>query len=95
MSNECKNLNQVISVTVISISSSMSSANLQTFCGYNSICTIPTGVTVEMNSNLNVAALNIKGALIWNDATQLSNKQWLCSGYIAVKIFFKKISDFI
>ena len=85
MSNECKNTHQVTDAKVISISSSMSSASLQNFCGYNSICTIPSGVTVEMNSNLNVAALIVKGKFIWNEVSQVSSKQWLCSGYIAVK----------
>lgn len=81
---ECKNSNEISIETIVSISSSMSSSNLQTICGYNSICTIPSGVTVLMNSNLNVAALVVKGSLIWNEESQVSDKQWLCSGYIAV-----------
>ena len=63
----------------------MSSSQLQAFCGNDSICTIPTGLNVVMNSNLNVAALVVKGTLTWNDVSQISSNQWLCAGYIAVR----------
>ncbi|CAF0723862.1 unnamed protein product [Adineta steineri] len=80
----CKNQNQVTVTTTKSITSSMLSSELQIFCGTDTICIIPTGFTVTMNSNLNVAALVVSGSLIWNDASQSSNNQWLCAGYIAV-----------
>ncbi|CAF1148840.1 unnamed protein product [Rotaria sordida] len=80
----CKNQNQVTVSTVKSITTSMLSSDLQIFCGTETICTIPTGFTVTMNSNLNVAALVLDGSLVWNDVTQPSSDQWLCAGYIAV-----------
>ncbi|CAF4040020.1 unnamed protein product [Adineta steineri] len=80
----CKNQNQVTVSTTKSITSSMLSSDLQIFCGTDTICIIPNGFTVTMNSNLNVAALVVSGSLIWNDASQSSNNQWLCAGYIAV-----------
>ena len=80
----CKNQNQATASTVKSITNSMSSSDLQTFCGTQTICTIPAGFTITMNSNLNVAALVVSGSLVWNDASQPSSDQWLCAGYIAV-----------
>ena len=69
----------------------MTSYRLQHFCGYESICTIPFGLTVVMNSNLNVGALVVKGKLIWNDESQEPINQWLCAGYIAVSIIIINI----
>ncbi|CAF5189536.1 unnamed protein product, partial [Rotaria sp. Silwood1] len=61
----------------------MLASDLQIFCGTETICTIPAGFTVTMNSNLNVAALVLSGSLVWNDLSQSSSDQWLCAGYIA------------
>lgn len=80
----CQNQNQAAGATSRTISNSMTSSDLQAFCGTDTICTVPTGLTVTMNSNLNVAALVISGSLIWSDNTQVANAQWLCAGYIAV-----------
>ncbi len=66
------------------ITSSTTSSEVNKICGTSSICTIETGVTVSMNSNLNVAGLIIKGNLVWNDQTQTSDEQWICAGYIGV-----------
>ena len=82
----CKNKN-LVSATAKTITSSMTATQLQTFCGLDTICTIPAGFTVTMNSNLNLAALVVKGTLLWTDVTQFSNEQWLCAGYIAVRNF--------
>jgi len=81
----CKNQNQATVSTVKSITTSMLSSDLQIFCGTETICTIPDGFTVTMNSNLNVAALVLSGSLVWNDVSQSSSDQWLCAGYIAVR----------
>jgi hypothetical protein len=81
----CKNQNEATVSTVKSIISSMLSSDLQLFCGTETICTIPAGFTVTMNSNLNVAALVVSGSLVWNDVSQSSSDQWLCAGYIAVR----------
>ena len=84
----CKNGPQTTTTTIKSMTTSMLSSDLQLFCGNESICTVPTGLTVTMNSNLNVAALILNGSLIWNDISQSSNDQWLCAGYIAVRFNF-------
>ena len=85
--NTCKNSEifnkqnvQNKSITIGSITSEQ----VQKICSNNTICIIETGVIVTMNSNLNLAALIIKGSLNWNDQTQVSNDQWLCAGYVAV-----------
>ena len=84
---ECKNQpSPGTNLAIKSISSSMSSSELQSFCGTNTICTIPAGFTVTMNSNLNVAALVVNGVFNWTDSSQTSPNQWLCSGYIVVRI---------
>ena len=83
----CKNQPQTTTSTVKSITTSVLSSSLQAFCGTDSICTIPTGLTVTMNSNLNVAALVLNGTLVWNDVSQSLNDQWLCAGYIAVRYY--------
>lgn len=78
---ECTNQNHdYTTLTVKTITTSMSSSDLQIFCGYDSICTISSGLSVNMNSNLNVAALVVMGNLLWNEVTQPSNTQWLCAG---------------
>lgn len=88
LTTRCKNRLPIMAdLPTLTISSSMTSTNLQTFCGENSICTIPSGLTVTMNSNLNLAALIVSGTLNWNDATQPTNDQWICAGYIGVTNF--------
>ena len=67
------------------IRSSTTSKDIQNRC-LNAICQIEPNVQITMNSNLNVAALIIKGKLIWDESTQQTNEQWLCAGYIAVNI---------
>ena len=85
LKSACKNKNLITGATIKTITSSMTATQLQTYCGLDSICTIPAGFTVTMNSNLNLAALVVKGTLLWTDVTQFSNDQWLCAGYIAVR----------
>lgn len=67
------------------IQTSMSASEVQSFCGFDSTCTISAGVEIRMNTNLDVAALVLSGKLTWTDSTQLHSDQWLCAGYIAVK----------
>ena len=80
----CKSQGQMTNTPVISVKSSMTSEELQAFCGISSICTILPGITVTMTSNLNVAALVVQGTIQWTESTQKENDQYLCAGYIAV-----------
>lgn len=85
--NTCKNSEifnkqnvQNKSITIGSITSEQ----VQKICSNNTICIIETGVIVKMNSNLNLAALVLKGILNWSDSSQILADQWLCAGYVAV-----------
>jgi hypothetical protein len=53
-------------------------------CNEYSICTIPDGVTLLVDDNLNVGALIVRGAVEWNDDLSLANS-FLCAGYIAIE----------
>lgn len=59
-------------------------SQVQTFCGEDSICVIPSGMTMEINANLNVAALIVRGSVEWKDGFAPENA-FLCSGYVAVE----------
>ncbi len=92
MISECKNQpSPGINLPIKSISSSMSSSDLQNFCGSSSICTIPIGLTVTMTSNLNLAALVVNGVLNWTDTSQTSTHQWICAGYFVVCMHYFNI----
>lgn len=69
----------------ISIPSDMNSDAAQKICSPAATCIIPAGVTVSMNSNLNVGRLIVRGTLIWTDTTQVVAAQWLCAGIVAVE----------
>ena len=94
---QCKATQPFLSqnLTVQSITTSTTSEQVQQICGTSTICSVEKGVTITMNSNLNVAALVVKGNLTWNDKTQNAANQWLCAGYIAVKKFHLTKINFI
>lgn len=39
-------------------------------CDASTVCTIPEGITLEMDANLHVAALIVRGSVLWTDKTQ-------------------------
>ncbi len=83
--NTCKNKPTQSNLQIKNITTSpITSAKVQELCNTNTLCVIETSVVVTMSSNLNLAALIIKGTLNWNDQTQVSNDQWLCAGYIGM-----------
>ena len=50
------------------------------------VCVIPAGMTLRIDSNLNLAALIIRGEVQWTDVTQSSAvDQWVCAGFIVVE----------
>lgn len=49
------------------------------------ICVLPASLSLIMDGSLSVDAIEIKGDLLWNDATQTSSHQWLCAGYVSVE----------
>ena len=62
----------------------VSSADVQSQCGTSSICVIESNTIFNMDGNINIAALEIKGTLKWNKNTQSLEDLWLCAGYIAI-----------
>jgi hypothetical protein len=70
--------------TVKTIPNSMNAQDAQNFCGTNTKCVVPAGMTLTMDNNLIVGSLVISGKLVWSDQTQTQADQYLCAGYIAV-----------
>ena len=66
----------------------VSAASAAAQCGSTSLCIIPPGLTLRMETHLNVAALVVRGKLEWTPATIGSGAggdMWLCAGYVAVE----------
>ena len=64
------------------------SATLSAQCGNNSVCIIPFGTTFQVDDNINLGALIVRGTVEWNDVTTQSymeNDMYLCAGYVAVE----------
>ena len=60
------------------------SSEIQALCGGGS-CVVSAGSTLNMDGNLNLASLVVKGTLLWSDKTQSDASQWLCAGYLTVE----------
>lgn len=63
----------------------VTSSTVSAQCGTNSICTIPLGVSLQVDTSLNLGALIVKGTVEWNDDTQVNSSAFVCAGYIAVE----------
>lgn len=74
-----------ISLPAVYLTVNMNSTKAQNICGTKSKCVVNSGVTLFMNSNLNVAALLVRGQVIWNDRTQRTSTQYLCAGYVVME----------
>ena len=75
-----------VAVTVSDGGSVVSASSVQSQCGTDTICLIPAGVTVQMDSTVNIGALIIRGNLEWNTSTQGDSDQlFLCGGYVVVE----------
>jgi len=90
--NQCKNRgysNPTREVTVLPTSGEgiVSTSFVQSQCGTDSICILPDELTLQMDGNLNVGALIVRGVLKWTASTQSSSSsdQFLCGGYIVVE----------
>jgi len=80
--NICANKGGAVITQDVTISADTTAQNIISQCNINTRCIIPPGVTVTMNANLNVGALEVRGSLIWTDSTQTQPEQYLCAGYI-------------
>lgn len=48
-------------------------------------CVVPNGMTLRMDASLDLTALIVRGALLWDETTQRAPEQWLCAGFIAIE----------
>ena len=91
--SQCKreNINYIVPTAEVVVSTSSSGANtissidVEGQCDLNSICIVPSGISLHVTSSLNVGALIIRGSLEWTDDTQISSSTYICAGYIAVE----------
>ncbi len=58
-------------------------------CSDDSVCVIPFGTTLQVDTSLSLAALIVMGIVEWTDDTQLNPSAFICAGYIAVEGFGK------
>jgi hypothetical protein len=72
-------------LVVGSDSQTVTASSVASQCGTDTICIIPEGLTLRLDTSLNVGALIIRGRLEWNDETQTDSTQYLCGGYIVVE----------
>jgi len=90
--SECKTTNYTESLIMDTVilpyeNGYIYSSSVQKKCNFTTLCVVPKGATMLMNSNLITGALLIQGGgnVLWNDKFQTQNKQWLCAGYIVVE----------
>ena len=65
-------------------SGKVSVSDVKAVCDEASICIIPSGLELEIDDNLNVAALIVRGSVKWND-TKAPTDGFVCSGYVAIE----------
>lgn len=83
--------------TVVTIATDATAEQVQSQCGYDSVCTIVSNATITLDDHLRVYALELRDSarLIWShrrppseeeeeDAANQHHHHWLCAGYIAV-----------
>lgn len=84
--NVCK-INRLPPTRQVTVQASncFTSSTVSSQCGDDSICTIPLGVSLQVDTSLNLGALIVKGTVEWNDDTQVNSSAFVCAGYIAVE----------
>jgi hypothetical protein len=88
--DQCKNseavnpTNEVV-VATTDRSGMVSVSSVQLQCGSDTICILPDGLKLQMNGNLNVGGLIIRGNLEWTSSSQASDHQFLCGGFVVVE----------
>jgi len=85
--NVCKNhrIRPTRLVTVQTSSGITDSATVSAQCGDDSVCIIPIGKTLQVDTSLNLGALIVRGTVQWNDDTQVNPSAFICAGYVAVE----------
>ena len=63
----------------------VTSSDVASQCGDNTICIIPFGTTWIVDNSINLGALIVRGSVEWYDSTQVLDNAYLCAGYVAVE----------
>lgn len=63
----------------------VTSSEVASQCGDNTVCIIPFGTTWSVDSSINLGALIVRGSVEWYDSTQVLDNAYLCAGYVAVE----------
>eukprot|EP00560_Eucampia_antarctica_P007634 CAMPEP_0197828174 /NCGR_PEP_ID=MMETSP1437-20131217/4814_1 /TAXON_ID=49252 ORGANISM="Eucampia antarctica, Strain CCMP1452" /NCGR_SAMPLE_ID=MMETSP1437 /ASSEMBLY_ACC=CAM_ASM_001096 /LENGTH=239 /DNA_ID=CAMNT_0043429317 /DNA_START=273 /DNA_END=989 /DNA_ORIENTATION=+ len=89
LQSECKDSKSIpssqLTPIVIKGYGNISSDQFMSLCGPNSICIIPDGLTLQVNKNINVGALIVRGKVEWTDITQADQVVFLCAGFVAIE----------
>ena len=85
--NVCKNDNNSPPTREVTIQSDsvVDSSLISGQCGTDSVCIIPIGTTLQVDTSLNLGALIVRGAVEWSDDTQVHPSAFLCAGYVAIE----------
>ena len=85
----CGNIGAVTSTGNVTVQADatgiVSSSIVSAQCGNDSVCIIPFGTTLQVDTSLNLGALIVRGIVEWNDSTQSSDSIFLCAGYAVVE----------
>ena len=85
----CGNIGAVTSTGNVTVQADatgiVSSSIVSAQCGNDSVCIIPFGTTLQVDTSLNLGALIVQGIVEWNDSTQSSDNIFLCAGYVVVE----------
>ena len=82
--SSCASQGSVASTSTHTLSTNTPSSALSSICGSSCELNVPSGVILTIDSDLDVAGLEVAGTLLWSDSTQLQDKASLCSGYIGI-----------
>jgi hypothetical protein len=86
----CQHGTKVTTVNIVTLPSSNSvitGTEAQAICGTDSICVVPSSVTLNVDTSVIFGALRIYGTLQWDEVTLkgVQSDSVLCAGYVAVE----------
>jgi hypothetical protein len=75
----CKNRGLVSNENVVTLDSGRSYTASEVTCSSTDTCVVPDDTNIEVDADLNVGALVVKGSV------RIATSAWLCAGYISVE----------
>jgi len=76
--------NEAIIVAAGDADGTVNASAVKYICEENRLCIIPERMTLFMDDSLNLGALKVHGAIVWNDEVSPTNS-YLCAGYVAIE----------